>query len=298
MKIGRVSTPNGETVAVEAGGPWLDLSRANQAYRLHVDGVAEEPCRCIRTLIEAGLMTPGFIAEVVAFLEQHALLDDYTLPEPAKFLLPLRPGKIVALGRNYAAHAAETGAETPEEPIIFSKSPSACIGDGEPIIVRESYGRVDHEGELAVVIGRTAKYVAEDEAYDYIAGYTIMNDVTARGMQSADISRGLPWFRCKSIDTFGPLGPVIALPDVVPWPVKVDIELRVNGKVRQQSNTDKFLFSIPETLSFITRYMTLEPGDVVSTGTPEGIGALAPGDTVAVSVPQIGVLTNPVAPAR
>jgi len=150
---------------------------------------------------------------------------------------------------------------------------------------------------LALVIGRRAKYVAEEDACDYVAGYTILNDVTARGMQKSDIDQGLPWFRSKSIDTFCPLGPVIALPDEMAWPVEVDIELRVNGEVRQKTNTSKFIFSIPEVLSFITRFMTLEPGDIISTGTPEGIAAIVPGDTVEITIPPIGVLRNPVAPA-
>jgi len=239
-----------------------------------------------------------FFAKVLTFLDKHALRERYRLPEPTGYLLPFRPGKVICLGRNYAAHAAETGAKIPEEPVIFSKSPDSCIGDGEPILTRESYGRVDYEAELAFVVGRRARYVAEDEAADYIAGYTIFNDVTARGIQQADIGQGLPWFRSKSIDTFGPMGPVIALPDEMPWPVEVDVELRVNGVVRQQSNTSKFLFTIPNVLSYITRFMTLEPGDVVSTGTPDGISAIAPGDMIEITIPQIGVLKNPVAPSR
>jgi 2-keto-4-pentenoate hydratase/2-oxohepta-3-ene-1,7-dioic acid hydratase in catechol pathway len=163
--------------------------------------------------------------------------------------------------------------------------------------VRESCGRVDYEAELAVVIGRQARFVAEEEARDYIGGYTIVNDVTARGIQQTDIERGLPWFRSKSMDTFCPMGPVVALPDDMTWPVEVDIELRVNGEVRQKGNTSSFVFSIPKVLSFITRYMTLEPGDVISTGTPNGIGPIAPGDLIEITIPPIGTLRNPVAPS-
>ncbi|HOZ48491.1 MAG TPA: fumarylacetoacetate hydrolase family protein [Candidatus Hydrogenedentes bacterium] len=297
MKVGLAWLNNEKTIVLQHGGDWLDLSRALQVQCLVEEGHSPAPVQDIVELIRTGRMTLSVLTELVRFLDRHNLRGVLRVADPARFLLPFRPGKVLAVGRNYLAHAQETGFDPPEEPFVFAKSPEACVGDGDAIVIRESYGRVDHEAELAVVIGRRAKYVAEDEATDYIAGYTIVNDVTARGMQKADIDNRLPWWRSKSIDTFCPMGPVIALPDEVPWPVEVDIELRVNGEIRQKSNTREFIFSIPKVLSFITRFMTLMPGDVVSTGTPDGIPPVAPGETVEITIPEIGVLRNPVAPA-
>lgn len=297
MKIGLVSKDDVATIVLQAETGWIDFSRAYQAYRLLAEGVAADPVRSILELLSAGIVTPAFLTEVLALLEDHALLDRCRVSPPERFALPLRPEKVIGLGRNYFAQAPGDDFSPPEEPVVFSKSSAACIGDGEPIIVRESYGRVDPEAELAIVIGRTAKFLDEGEAADYIAGYTLLNDVTARSLQQSDISAGLPWFRSKSIDTFCPLGPVITLPDEMPWPLNVDMELRVNGEVRQKSNTSRFIFSIPEVLSFVSRYVTLVPGDIVSTGTPEGSAPMAPGDVVEIEVPEIGILRNPVAPA-
>ncbi|MBN2310751.1 MAG: fumarylacetoacetate hydrolase family protein [Candidatus Hydrogenedentes bacterium] len=231
-------------------------------------------------------------------MTRERTLERFLFPGEPRFELPLRPGKVIALGRNYTAHAAESGHDTPEEPILFCKSSSACIGDGQPIVVRAFYGRVEHEAELAVVIGRRCKEAAEEEAGDYIAGYSILNDVTAREMQQADIAKGLPWYRSKSIDTFGPLGPVIALVDAIPEPVAVDIELRVNGEVRQRGNTADMVFSVPAIIAAVSRLITLEPGDVVATGTPAGVGPIGPGDTVEITIPGIGTLRNPVVEER
>ncbi|MBI4559152.1 MAG: fumarylacetoacetate hydrolase family protein [Candidatus Hydrogenedentes bacterium] len=242
-------------------------------------------------------MEGHFFRSVTQFLEARHLLESFVINAPERFLRPFRPGKIIALGRNYAAHAAETGHDAPKEPIIFSKSPESCIGPEEPIRIDPTVGRVDPEAELGVVIARKARNVAPEEADIVIAGYTLVNDVTARDMQANDIKQGHPWFRSKSLDTFGPLGPVIALPDAMPSPLEVDIELRVNGEVRQKSNTTKMIFKVPELVAYISRYVTLLPGDLISTGTPEGIAPIQPGDMVEVTVPQIGTLRNPVTPA-
>jgi 5-oxopent-3-ene-1,2,5-tricarboxylate decarboxylase/2-hydroxyhepta-2,4-diene-1,7-dioate isomerase len=160
--------------------------------------------------------------------------------------------------------------------------------------VKDWYGRVDHEGELAVVIGKRAKDVKAEDARDYIAGYTLVNDVTAREMQKGDKSQGNPWFRSKNLDTFCPVGPVVVLRDTLSWPVKVDIEVTVNGVKRQSSNTGKWIFDLGTVIAYVTKFMTLEPGDLIATGTPEGVAALEPGDEVSVRVPEIGELKNPV----
>ncbi len=294
MKLGVISGNNGVFLGLETASRWYNLTSALGAWQTLKGETGRPPVTSVESLLSEGWAAPVFLNSVVdalgGSLEAHAL----DAP-PSQFLLPLRPGKIVCIGRNYAAHAKETGATPPEEPIIFSKATTACIADGEPILVRPEDGRVDHEGELGVIIGRNAKDVLPEEAQEYIAGYTLVNDVTARDLQKADIARGWPWFRSKSFDTFCPMGPVVALPDEMPWPVEVDIEVKVNGQTRQKSNTRMFLYNIPALIAFITRYMTLAPGDVIATGTPEGISPIHPGDVVEVAIPQIGALRNPVA---
>jgi 2-keto-4-pentenoate hydratase/2-oxohepta-3-ene-1,7-dioic acid hydratase in catechol pathway len=208
-------------------------------------------------------------------------LDELTL------LSPCRPTKIVALGRNYAAHAAEHGAEVPSQPLIFLKPPSAVIGPGETIICPAQSTQVEHEAELAVVIGRRARHVSADVFDDYVLGYTCANDVTARDLQRSDGQ----WSRAKGFDTFAPLGPwIVTNLD----PTRLNVVCRVNGQARQQGNTRDLVFKIPQLIEFITAAMTLEPGDVILTGTPEGVSPIQPGDQVEVEVEGIGVLHNPV----
>lgn len=300
MKLGIVRQNDKRCVALCAEGTWLNFTAAHQAYRSIEEGVSGEPVESIEELLDAGLVTSLFLSKVVQTLKDCDQLKPFVFAEaPAQFELPLRPRVLICLGRNYAAHAKESGHEPPQEPIFFAKSPAACIGDGQAIVVEEWYGRVDPEAELAVVMGRALKRqrggVTAEEARSAIAGYTIVNDVTARDMQQRDIDQGLPWFRSKSLATFCPLGPVIALPDELPWPVEVDIELKVNGQTRQEGNTARFLFTIPEVLAHLTRLMDIEPGHVVSTGTPEGIAPIRPGDVVEIHIPPIGTLRNPVA---
>jgi 2-keto-4-pentenoate hydratase/2-oxohepta-3-ene-1,7-dioic acid hydratase in catechol pathway len=211
---------------------------------------------------------------------------------------PLRPGKIVAIGLNYADHAAETGAETPKAPLIFAKFPSAVIGPNETITWRESITKkVDWEAELAVVIGKRAKDVPEEQAMDYVLGYTNANDVSARDLQKEIDAQ---WTRGKSLDTFCPLGPFILTRDEVPDPHKLSVRSTVNGNVMQDGNTKDLIFNIPALIAYCSRNFTLEPGDVILTGTPAGVGAgrkppvyLKDGDTVTVCVEGLGELTNP-----
>ncbi len=294
MKLGIATTEGSPAIVLLQKEQWINYSRAFQTYSCVERGeIVERPAR-IEDLLIRGDLGCDLVREVLAFLEIRGMLDMYVIPEPRSFLLPLRPAKIIALGRNYAAHAAETGHRPPASPFFFCKAPTSCIGPGQSIVVKREYGRVDPEAELAVVIGRRMKNVPPEDVQDCIAGYTILNDVTARDLQTEDIKRGHPWFRSKSIDTFCPLGPFLALPDEIPWPVHVDIELRVNGEVRQQSNTSMLVFDIPEVLAYISSFVTLEAGDIVSTGTPEGIAPIYPGDTVEISIPPVGVLSNPV----
>jgi 2-keto-4-pentenoate hydratase/2-oxohepta-3-ene-1,7-dioic acid hydratase in catechol pathway len=216
---------------------------------------------------------------------------------------PCQPTKIVALGLNYADHATESGLPLPEQPIIFLKPPTAVIGHLGQIIYPATSQRVDYEAELAVVIGRRAKNVPSHKTRHYILGYTCGNDVTARDLQQKDYTCGNDvtardlqqkdgqWTRSKSFDTFCPLGPWIVT-DLNPS--KLAVICRVNGQVRQTGNTADMIFKVWDLVSFISRVMTLEPGDVIMTGTPAGVGPLSPGDVVEVEIKGIGTLQNEV----
>lgn len=212
-----------------------------------------------------------------------------TLPlSGLKLLAPVEPGKIVAVGKNYAGHIAEFDAKPSETPILFLKPPSAVIGPGDAIVCPGWAGRVDYEGELAFVIKKKASRVKPSEAGEYILGYTCLNDVTARDIQAKDGQ----WVRAKGFDTFAPIGPCIT-GEVDPSALA--LTTRLNGRTVQSSSTAKLIWPVAELLAFITHCMTLLPGDVVATGTPEGIGPMRPGDTVEVEIEGIGVLKNPVA---
>ena len=202
--------------------------------------------------------------------------------------LAVRPSKIVCVGTNYRAHAQEMGKPLPEEPLLFLKPPSALVGPGAPIVRPRGYQRVDFEGELAVVIGRTARRVSHAGALDHVAGYTCLNDVTVRDLQKRDVQ----FTRAKGFDSFCPVGPRVA---AGLDPSRLRLETRVNGQVRQSSTTADLIFDVPTLIAFISAVMTLEEGDLISTGTPSGVGNLEPGDVVAVEIEGIGVLENPVA---
>jgi 2-keto-4-pentenoate hydratase/2-oxohepta-3-ene-1,7-dioic acid hydratase in catechol pathway len=206
-------------------------------------------------------------------------LDDVHL------LAPVLPSKLVCVGRNYAAHAAEWGLGVPEEPLLFLKPSTAVIGPGEPIQLLPISRRIDYEGELAVVIGRIARDVPAEEAGRYVLGYTCANDVTLRDLQKADDQ----WARAKGFDGSCPLGPWIET-DLDPTDVLV--RTLVNGEVRQQASTSDMVFGVATLIEHITTFMTLLPGDSILTGTPEGVGKLADGDVVEVEVDGVGVLRN------
>jgi 2-keto-4-pentenoate hydratase/2-oxohepta-3-ene-1,7-dioic acid hydratase in catechol pathway len=205
-----------------------------------------------------------------------------------KLLPPVTPSKIVCLGRNYREHAAELGNVPPKEPLIFLKPPSSIIAPEEPIVMPAVSQRVDYEGELAVVVGKPCAQLADaDDARPFILGYTCLNDVTARDLQKPDVQ----FTRAKGFDTFCPLGPLIETElDLAP----ASIETRVNGDVRQSAPLSDMIFSVDAIIRWISRVMTLLPGDIVSTGTPAGVGPLRSGDVVEVAVSGIGVLRNPV----
>jgi 2-keto-4-pentenoate hydratase/2-oxohepta-3-ene-1,7-dioic acid hydratase in catechol pathway len=201
-----------------------------------------------------------------------------------------RPGKIVCVGRNYVAHARELGNAVPEQPLLFLKPPSAVIGDGEAIVLPAASQRVEHEGEIGVVLGRRLRRGDEAGARAAIAGITCLNDVTARDLQKTDGQ----WTRAKGFDTFCPVGPRVLAVGAGFNFSGLEVVCRVNGVERQRGRASEMAFGIPTLVAYISGIMTLEPGDLVATGTPAGVGPLVDGDVVEVEIPGVGVLRNPV----
>jgi len=208
-----------------------------------------------------------------------------------KILAPVQPSKIVCVGLNYKDHAAEQGKPLPAEPLLFIKPASSVIGPGDPILLPPGVGRVDHEAELGVVIGKRAHRVAAADAWEHVLGLICVNDVTARDLQKKEAG----YTRCKGFDTFAPIGPCVA---AAPGSEPRGVEGWVNGARRQASSTKHLIFSIEYLIEFITFVMTLEPGDIIATGTPAGIGPMTAGDSVTVKVDGVGALTNPVQAER
>ena len=243
-------------------------------------------------LLQAGDAALASAQNALAIADER----DWVPQEQARLLAPVpRPGKIICVGHNYYDHAGET---PPAFPDIFGKFTNVVIGPNEPIVLTRASEQVDYEGELAVVIGRRAKCTDEAHALDVVAGYTIFNDVTARDYQK----RSSQWTLGKSFDTFGPMGPALVTADEIGDPSKLDLTLWVNEEQRQHTNTRNLIFSIPYLISYLSQAITLEPGDVISTGTPSGTGGsrnppvfLKPGDRVRVCIEKIGELANPVA---
>ncbi len=218
----------------------------------------------------------------------------------------VNPQKIIALGLNYRDHIAESVSmkakgityDIPTEPILFTKTPNVLIPEGEPIVIPKflkSYKfeqiRTDYEAELAFIIKDRCKNISEEEAYEHILGFTCMNDVSQRNFQTSDKSG---WFRGKSLDTFGPIGPILVRKEDIDNPQNLRIVCRLNGETVQDSNTKHMIFSIPEIVAFVSRNFTLEAGDIISTGTPSGVGSIKHGDIVEIEIEGIGILKNPV----
>lgn len=248
------------------------------------------------------LHTPDGLGQVKKFIEGVLQESDNVkhLLHAEKDLhigLPFHPRNVICVGLNYRSHAEEGGRELPKEPLIFAKWTNSLIGIGEPIILSGDSAEVDYEAELAVVIGRRCRHVSASEALDYVAGYTCLNDVSARDFQRTDKQ----WVRAKSQDTFGPMGPYLVTKEEIPDPQALTIRCLLNGEAMQDSNTSQMIFSVRELIAYASRGMTLEPGDVISTGTPHGVGFarkppifLKDGDHVVVEIERVGSLSNPV----
>lgn len=203
------------------------------------------------------------------------------------FLAPVEPSKIICVGRNYRAHAAELGNSIPTEPLLFFKPPSAIIGPNDSVLLPSVSERVDHEAELGVVIGRRCRRVSPEEALGFVCAYTCVNDITARDLQKRDGQ----WARAKGFDSFCPVGPVLVEALKLP---ELTVLCRVNSQERQRGRVQDMIFPVPQLISYISHIFTLEPGDLLVTGTPEGVAPITEGDVVEVEIPGIGVLSNPV----
>ena len=219
--------------------------------------------------------------------------------------ITINPSKIIAVGLNYRDHLKESSAfgnkpvDLPTEPVLFTKTPNVLAAPGQPIVIPahiKEYNfadeRVDHECELAIIIGKRGRHIRKENVFDYVLGYTAFNDVSQRNIQRGDVSG---WFRGKCFDTFGPIGPAVVLSGDIGDPQALNISCKVNGAVKQSSNTKDMIFSIPELIVYISKQFTLEEGDIIATGTPAGVSPIVPGDIVEVEVERIGVLKNPVA---
>ena len=301
--VTRMGALVGEQI-VDLAGAYTDWLQANPGAALHSGNQLGFP-ENVLAFLEAGDAAKALATEVLAYAasQEHFAqpgrsrivyaIDEVTLLPPIQ-----RPGKIVCLGHNYRRHIAEMGSQMPQYPVIFAKFANTLIGHRQPIVLPRASQMVDYEAELALVIGRRGKDVpATEAAFEYLAGYTIFNDVSVRDYQR----RTVQWLQGKTFDGTGPIGPAIVTTDEVQNPYAFEVTLRLNGEVMQHATTDDFIFPIPTILSYLSEIMTLEPGDIIATGTPSGVGFarqppvfLKSGDVVQVEISELGLLENPV----
>lgn len=259
------------------------------------DGRFCDLTRALGSLAPRSLLAALCDFNLHAHLQWLPLREDYCVPATTELACPLpNPNRILAIGRNYSEHAAELGNHVPDEPVVFQKANSCIIGPLDAICIPDDLGRTDHEAELLVVIGKDGHKIQLEDAMAYVAGYSIINDVTARAKSKELQAKGYPWFLAKCRDTFAPIGPVVvtsaALNDAFP----LDITLTVNGEVRQSGTTAAMVHSIASLIHFLSQATHLKAGDCIATGTPSGVGPLVPGDNVAITISGIGTLSNPV----
>lgn len=284
MRFATFETWAGPRAALQVGDHWVDLHATDVNLPTSV-----------RMILEGG-------AKYLQLAQTAASRPNATkIPlERAKFLAPVHdPRKIICIGLNYRDHAEESGAPIPKEPILFSKYPSSLIGHGQDIVLPRVSTEVDYEAELVIVVGKKGRHIAKEEAWDYVAGYAVGHDVSARDWQLK--KDGKQWMAGKTFDTFAPIGPVLVTKDEVPDPHNLGIRLRLNGETMQNSSTQQMIFRTDEILAYLSQVFTLEPGDLIFTGTPPGVGFarkpqvfLKPGDVVEVEIDTLGTLKNPV----
>jgi 2-keto-4-pentenoate hydratase/2-oxohepta-3-ene-1,7-dioic acid hydratase in catechol pathway len=293
MKLLSVITAEGPRLAAKLDSGILIFS--------DVDKLLSEDKGSLPLTLQEALAADKDFSQIVSRLQAviaNSRVNQYVRPEgEVKIARPFVPGNVICVGLNYKDHAEESNIALPKQPVLFAKWTGAMIGPNDPIVLPLDTKEVDYEAELAVVIGRECSGVRSEDALDYVAGYTCLNDVSARDFQRGDGQ----WVRAKSQDTFGPFGPYLVTKDDVPDPQTLNITCSVNGRVLQNSNTSKMIFSVRDLIAFISRGVTLRPGDVISTGTPHGVGFahkppvfLKAGDQVIVEIESIGQLSNPV----
>lgn len=297
MKAFSFATGKGSLqIGVEYKEQLYNFSRAWEWYK-KIESKGQGPSLVmLQIMVEADFFHLDTFQEVFTTLEQHRSLEDLVLNKDISYRPPIsRPQKILCIGRNYKEHALELGNEVPEEPIFFSKSPSSIIAHGEEIKLPSGMGNIEHEGELAVIIGKQANHVSEKEALEFVAGYSVINDVTARSLQKADTALGKPWFRAKSFDTFCPFGPYLVVKDSIKNLKDLQLQVKVNQEIRQKASIADMIFPVSYLVSYLSQFCTLQPGDVIATGTPAGVGLLESGDLVECEISEIGILKNLVA---
>ncbi|MFC1485583.1 fumarylacetoacetate hydrolase family protein [Candidatus Latescibacterota bacterium] len=278
----------------EDDGVMVDLTRSISFYENAKQNVIRPPLETIEDLILEDKLTLAYLGEVMTVVEKYGLRGDLTVKGKYDVNPPVYPGKIIALGQNYLDHVREMNHEVPREPVLFGKWPSCVIGHEDAIVKPDRIGRMDFEAELAVVMGTETWRVPSSDAMKFVAGYTCLNDVTARDIQKEHISHSLPWMMSKNYETFAPVGPCILVRDAVEEPIALGVQSRVNGQLGQNGNTRDFIFDIPTIIEYISHIMRLEAGDIITTGTPMGVGPLEPGDIVEITCEGVGTLTNPV----
>ena len=290
-----LSPKNLPQVGVDWQGTSYNFSQAWHLFKqIKLDNKAPA-LNFLQLMLELDLFHSETFDEVFTTLKEYRPLSDLIAPEKFAWQVPIeRPQKIICIGRNYREHARELGNPPPPEPVFFAKAPSALLAHERTVRLPEGVGAVHHEIELGVVIGKSASGIAADGALEFVAGYTIINDVTARELQKKDIAAGLPWFRAKSFDTFCPIGPYLVPRESVPDPQNLQLELRVNGTVRQRASTSDMMFPVAELVSHVSRCCTLQPGDILATGTPSGVGPLQSGEVMESEIAGFGVLRNEV----
>ncbi len=285
MRLATIQTPNGPRVAAQVGDHFVDLHATDPGLPA-----------CIKNLLAAGAAVRAAAAKAAECPKavKYAATAVKLLPPVPK------PGKILCIGLNYRDHAIEGGKAIPTEPVLFAKYPNTLIATGDPIKLPKVAQKVDYEAELVIVVGKAGKHIPNDtSAFDHVGGYTCGHDVSARDWQFRGEEK--QWSIGKTFDTFAPTGPVLVTPDELTDPHKLQIQLRLNGETLQNSNTKEFIFGVPHILWFLSQVVTLEPGDLIFTGTPPGVGIarkppilLKAGDIAEVEIEGIGTLRNPV----
>jgi len=281
------------SIAINDGESWIDYGSILESQGIRLEMLELEADHCLTHLLKWGTLEPEYIRKNLGTLNRgikRFILDEKKINP----LLPLRPGKVICVARNWEDHAKEGGHNLPENPVIFVKTDNCPIGPNESIFSPSELGRVDHEGELGVVIGRRVSRVKAEDALKYVHSYTVVNDVTARAHQRMLADHGWPWFVAKSMDNSAPIGPWLVTPDEAEPLDGKRIRVTVNGEIKQNGSLDDMHWKIPELIEAITKYITLNVGDIIATGTPSGVGPIQEGDTVEVTIDGIGVLTNPV----